>query len=86
MIEEPNIIKSRSVSMREQEAAKLKHQQQRKMESRWVEKPTIAGGDIDMASALAKVRTSDTTIPINLSRYNGTYLYTQSTTPKPKRN
>ena len=51
MIEEPNIIKSRSVSMREQEAAKLKHQQQRKMESRWVEKPTIAGGDIDMTRA-----------------------------------
>jgi hypothetical protein len=85
MIEEPNIIKSRSVSMREQEAAKLKHQQQRKMESRWVEKPTIAGGDIDMASALAKVRTSDTTIPINLSRYNGSYLYTDMTPPKGER-
>jgi hypothetical protein len=85
MIEEPNIIKSRSVSMREQEAAKLKHQQQRKMESRWVEKPTIAGGEIDMASALAKVRTSDTTIPINLSRYNGSYLYTDMTPPKGER-
>jgi hypothetical protein len=76
MIEEPNIIKSRSVSMREQEAAKLKHQQQRKMES---------GGEIDMASALAKVRTSDTTIPINLSRYNGSYLYTDMTPPKGER-
>jgi hypothetical protein len=85
MIEEPNIIKSRSVSMREQEAAKLKHQQQRKMESRWVEKPTIAGGEIDMADALAKVRTSDTTIPINLSRYNGSYLYTDMTPPKGER-
>ena len=75
MIETPNIIKSRAVSMRENEAAKLKHQQKREMESRWVEKPTIAGGDIDMASALAKVRTSDVTIPVNLSRFNGSYLY-----------
>tara|TARA_R110000796_G_scaffold35673_2_gene91526 strand:- start:235 stop:432 length:198 start_codon:yes stop_codon:yes gene_type:complete len=61
--------------MREAEAEKLKHQQKREMESRWVEKPTIAGGDIDMASALAKVRTSDVTIPVNLSRFNGSYLY-----------
>ena len=75
MRETQHILKSRDVSMRENEAAKLKHQQKREMESRWVEKPTIAGGDIDMASALAKVRTSDVTIPVNLSRFNGSYLY-----------
>ena len=55
------------------------------MESRWVEKTTIAGGEIDMSDALAKVRTSDVTIPINLSRYNGSYLYTDMTPPKGKR-
>jgi hypothetical protein len=75
MRETQHILKSRDVSMRESEADKLKHQQKREMESRWVEKPTIAGGDIDMASALAKVRTSDVTIPVNLSRFNGSYLY-----------
>jgi hypothetical protein len=75
MIETQHILKSRDVSMRETEAEKLKHKQKREMESRWVEKPTIAGGDIDMASALAKVRTSDVTIPVNLSRFNGSYLY-----------
>ena len=85
MIEEPNIIKSRAVSMRENEAAKLKHQQKREMEARWVEKTIISGGDVDMADALAKVRTSDITIPINLSRYNGSYLYTDMTPPKGKR-
>ena len=74
MRETQHILKSRDVSMRESEADKLKHQQKREMELRWVEKPTIAGGDIDMASALAKVRTSDVTIPINLSRFNGSYL------------
>jgi len=85
MIEKPNIIKSRAVSMRENEAAKLHHQQKREMEARWVEKPTIAGGEIDMADALAQVRTSDVSIPIELSRYNGTYLYTDMTPPKDKR-
>ena len=75
MRETQHILKSRHVSMRESEADKLKHQQKREMESRWVEKPTIAGGDIDMASAHAKVRTSDVTIPVNLSRFNGSYLY-----------
>lgn len=82
MRETQHILKSRDVSMREAEAKKLKHQQKREMEARWVEKPTIAGGDIDMADALAQVRTSDVSIPVELSRYNGTYLHTQSTTPK----
>ena len=85
MRETQHILKSRDVSMRESEADKLKLQQKREMESRWVEKPTIAGGDIDMASALAKVRTSDVTIPVNLSRFNGSYLYTDMTPPKGKR-
>ena len=85
MIEEPNIIKSRAVSMRENEAAKLQHQQKRAMEARWVEKPSIVGGDVDMANALTKVRTNKATIPINLSRYNGSYLYTDMTPPKPQR-
>jgi hypothetical protein len=81
MRETQHILKSRDVSMREAEAEKLKHQQKREMESRWVEKPIIAGGDIDMADALAQVRKSDVSIPVGLSRYNGTYLYTQMTTP-----
>ena len=85
MRETQHILKSRDVSMRESEADKLKHQQKRQMESRWVEKTTIAGGEIDMSDALAKVRTSDVTIPINLSRYNGSYLYTDMTPPKGKR-
>ena len=75
MRETQHILKSREVTMREKDAADLKHQQQRKMEARWVEKPNITGGDIDMSDALAKVRTSDVTIPSNLSRYQGSYLY-----------
>ena len=82
MRETQHILKSMDVSMRESEADKLKHKQKREMESRWVDKPIISGGDIDMSSALAKVRTSDVTIPINLSRYNGSYLYTDMTPPK----
>jgi len=75
MIEPQNILKSRAVSMRENEAEKLKHKQQRQMEAKWVEKPNYIGASVDMADALAQVRTSKETIPVNLSRYNGTYLY-----------
>jgi len=82
MIETSNIIKSRAVSMRENEAAKLKHQQQREMESKWVEKENLLRNPVNMADALAKVRTSAVTIPVNLSRYNGTYLYTDMAHPK----
>lgn len=85
MRETQHILKSRDVSMREAEALKLKHLQQRQMEARWVEKSTIPGPDIDMADALAQVRTSDVSIPVGLSRHNGTYLHTQMTTPKGKR-
>ena len=85
MRETQHILKSRDVSMREAEALKLKHQQRRQMEARWVEKPTIAGGEVDMSNALAQVRTSDVSIPVGLSRHNGTYLHTQMSTPKGKR-
>jgi hypothetical protein len=75
MMDSQHLLKSREVSMRENEAAKLKHKQQRQMESKWVEKPNYAGASVDMADALAQVRTSDVTIPVNLSRYQGSYLY-----------
>ena len=75
MIDTKHLLVSRAVSMRENEAAKLKHKQQRQMESKWVEQPNYAGASVDMADALARVRTSKETIPVNLSRYNGTYLY-----------
>jgi len=76
MIDTKHLLVSRAVSMRENEAAKLKHKQQRQMESKWVEQPNYAGASVDMADALARVRTSKETIPVGLSRYNGSYLYT----------
>ena len=85
MRETQHILKSRAVSMRENEALKLKHQQQREMESKWVEKENLLRNPVNMADALARVRTNNATIPINLSRYNGTYLYTDMTPPKGKR-
>jgi hypothetical protein len=69
------ILKSREVSIREQDAAKLKHKQQRQMESKWVEQPNYAGASVDMTNALIQVRTSNTTIPVDLSRFHGSYLY-----------
>ena len=69
------ILKSREVSIREQDAAKLKHKQQRQMESKWVEQPNYAGASVDMTNALTQVRTSNTTIPVDLSRFHGSYLY-----------
>ena len=82
MIDTKHLLVSRAVSMRENEAAKLKHKQQRQMESKWVEQPNYAGASVDMADALAKVRTSKETIPVGLSRYNGSYLYTDMSPPK----
>ena len=55
------------------------------MESKWVEQPNYAGASVDMADALARVRTSKETIPVGLSRYNGSYLYTDMAPSKGKR-
>ena len=82
MMEFQHILKSREVSMREKEAAKLKHQQHREMEQKWVDKHRYDTVSIDMADALSKVRTSDVSIPVQLSRYNGSYLHAQMSVSK----
>ena len=75
MLETQHILKSFDVSIREHQKEIIKQQQAKEMEARWVEKPDINEAPVDMAQALAKVRTSSVGIPQSLSRFNGTTLY-----------
>jgi hypothetical protein len=75
---------SRDVSRRQIEAATLKNQQQKQMESRLVATPqnawnqSIAASNDDyMKSALEQVRESDVTLNQNLTRFHGTWFHNQ---------
>lgn len=82
MRETQHILKSVDVSNREHQKEKYKQQQAKEMEARWVEKTGTSWAPVDMAQALAQVRTSSVGIPQSLSRFNGTTLYNP---PIPKR-
>jgi len=61
--------------MREQELAKLKDKQSIAMRQSWADAPDYKGATVNMTDALTQVRTSNATIPVELSRFHGSYLY-----------
>ena len=72
------------VSRRKEEQQTLKQNQQKEMESRRVERDSKnfnqsvnATNDRYMVDALSKVRKSDVTLPEDLTRRNGTWVYNQ---------
>jgi hypothetical protein len=76
-------IVSRTVSIRREEEQKLKQTQQSKMNTGRVEtdnrqfnQSVNASNDQYMIDALSKVRQSKVTLPDSLTRYHGTYIYT----------
>ena len=82
MSDNDKILVSSEVSIREREKKKKKREMDKKMQARWAEKPYQVSPDVDMSQALAKVRTNDATIPIGLSRFQGSYLYNKQAPPK----
>ena len=73
---------SRQVSRRRTEKQKLKSQQQKEMETRLVAAPDnawnqsiSAHNDDYMKDALSKVRESKVTLPDELTRMHGTFIY-----------
>lgn len=75
MRETQHILVSREASIRAKEKEDKHHQQGVEMRASWIEKENLLKTPVDMAQALAEVRTSSVSIPLALSRYNGTTLY-----------
>jgi len=69
------ILVSREASIRAKQKEDKHQQQGKEMMASFVKKENYMRAPVDMAQALAKVRTSDITIPVALSRYQGSYLY-----------
>jgi len=69
------IIVSRAASIRAKQKDEEHQRQGKEMMASFVKKENYMRAPVDMAQALAKVRTSDITIPVALSRYQGSYLY-----------
>ena len=74
---------SRHVSIRREQKRQLKTSQQKEMESRQVNRGSnsfhqsvSASNDHYMRDALSKVRQSKVTLPDELTRIHGTYIYT----------
>ena len=84
MINETNDpLVSRDVSIRREKKLKLKQTQQSKMDTERVEmskrqfnQSVNASKDQYMIDALSKVRQSNVSLPDALTRFNGTYIYT----------
>ena len=73
---------SRSVSIRNEKRKQLKQKQKEELnhhltnkQSNGFTRSVSASNDEYMISALSKVRESTATIPENLARQNGTYIY-----------
>ena len=76
---------SRSVSIRNEKQKQLKQKQKEELnhhltnnQSNGFARSVSASNDEYMISALSKVRESTATIPENLARQNGTYIYNRS--------
>ena len=74
---------ARKVSIRRDQEQKLRNTQRNEMNSRQVERDanayrqtTNAFNDHAMKDALLKVRQSDVTLPDDLTRLHGTFIYT----------
>ena len=66
---------SREASIRTQQKQEARHQQGVDMRAKWAENQSLIRNPVDMAQALADVRTSSVSIPQTLARYQGTTLY-----------
>lgn len=69
------ILVSQEASIRAKQKDDEHQRQHKEMMASLVKKDNLMQTPVDMAEALANVRTSDVTIPIALSRYQGSYLY-----------
>ena len=69
------ILISQDASIRAKQKEDKHLQQGIEMRARWVDTNSPTRHPVDMAQALAKVRTSSVSIPDELSRYQGTTIY-----------
>ena len=78
------ILISQEASSRAKQKEDLHTQQGKDMRSAFLEKENLLRNPVNMAQALAQVRTSSVSIPQSLSRFHGTTIY--NTIPhKPQR-
>jgi len=75
MRETQHILVSREASIRAKQKEDKHHQQGVDMRASWAEQKSVIRNPVDMAQALAEVRTSSVSIPQQLSRYNGSSIY-----------
>jgi len=75
MRETQHILISQAASIRAKQKEDKHKQQGIAMRQSFVEKENLLRNPVNMIDALKEVRTSDITIPDELSRYQGTTLY-----------
>ena len=79
----PEFLPSREAQTRHAEQMKKRKQQAVEMNHKWANgmsnRTVRTDTNIDMKDALSKVRQSDVSIPVELSRYQGSYLYNKQT-------
>ena len=75
MTKQGNIVQGRETQIRQDKKNKEREQQAKEMRQRWVDDMSNQMSAIDMSKALREVRKSDVSIPTNLSRFHGSYLY-----------
>lgn len=79
----PEFLPSREAQTRHSEKMKKRKEQAVEMNHKWAnsmsDRTVRTDTQIDMKDALSKVRQSDVSIPVELSRYQGSYLYNKQT-------
>lgn len=75
MTKQGNIVQGRDTQIKQDKKNKEREQQAKEMRQRWVDDMSNQMSAIDMSKALREVRKSDVSIPTNLSRFHGSYLY-----------
>lgn len=75
MRETQHILISQAASIRAKQKEDKNKQQGSAMRQSWVEKENLLRNPVSMIDALKQVRTSNVSIPDELSRYQGTTLY-----------
>ena len=78
------VLISQEASARAKQKEDLHTQQGKDMRSSFLEKENLLRNPVNMAQALAQVRTSSVSIPQSLSRFHGTTIY-NPIPPKPER-
>ena len=75
MTKQGNIVQGRDTQIKQDKKNKEREQQAKEMRQRWVDDMSNQMSAVDMSKALREVRKSDVSIPTNLSRFHGSYLY-----------